>query len=128
MFAITKVLIVALGGGIGAASRYLVSVWAVERFGSGFPYGTLIVNIAGCFIIGLFMVLVTEKFEVSPEWRLLITTGFLGGLTTFSSFSYETLSLLDSDVRLAAYNLLANCIIGFTATWLGINLARYLSV
>ncbi|MDF2572323.1 MAG: CrcB-like protein [Sporomusa sp.] len=124
-----NILIVALGGGIGASSRYLVSSWAAERFGPNFPYGTLIVNVAGCFIIGLFMALVTDKLVVKPEWRLFVTTGFLGGLTTFSSFSYETMKLLqEADISLALYNVLANCMIGFLATWMGINLARYMTL
>lgn len=120
-------LVVALGGGIGTVLRYLVSCWAVERFGPGFPYGTLLVNIAGCLVIGAFMVLVTEQLIASPEWRLFVTTGFLGGLTTFSSFSYETMKLLhDGNTVLAAYNVLANCGIGFFATWAGMQAARYL--
>ncbi|MDF2572884.1 MAG: CrcB-like protein [Sporomusa sp.] len=124
-----NILIVAIGGGIGAASRYLVSSWAAERFGSNFPYGTLFVNVAGCFIIGLFLALVNDKIIVKPEWRLFVTTGFLGGLTTFSSFSYETIKLLqESDVSLALYNVIANCGIGFLATWVGMNCARYLTL
>lgn len=124
-----NILIVTLGGGIGAAARYVVSSWAAERFGANFPYGTLLVNVAGCFIIGLFLALVTDKLIVKPEWRLFVTTGFLGGLTTFSSFSYETIKLMqDANVSLALYNVLANCIIGFLATWLGINFARCLTL
>nr|WP_084577484.1 fluoride efflux transporter CrcB [Sporomusa malonica] len=124
-----NILIVTLGGGIGAASRYVVSSWAAERFGSNFPYGTLLVNVAGCFIIGLFLALVTDKLIVKPEWRLFVTTGFLGGLTTFSSFSYETIKLLqEAGISLALYNVLANCVIGFFATWMGINFARCLTL
>ncbi|MEG6584889.1 fluoride efflux transporter CrcB [Dendrosporobacter sp. 1207_IL3150] len=120
-----KLLLVAIGGGIGASTRYLVSSWAVERFGSGFPYGTLIVNVAGCFIIGMFMVITTEKFVVNPYWRLLVTVGFLGGLTTFSSYSYETFKLLEeASTTIALYNVFFNLITGFVATWLGIALAR----
>lgn len=121
----TKVLVVAIGGSIGAATRYLVSTWAAERFGSNFPYGTLIVNAVGCFIIGAFMVLVTERAIANPYWRLLVAVGFLGGLTTFSSFGYETLKLIeDAQLQWAAYNVLANFIIGFFATWLGMTIAR----
>ncbi|WP_371366624.1 Putative fluoride ion transporter CrcB [Sporomusa rhizae] len=124
-----SVLIVAVGGGIGSVARYLVSSWAAGRFGSDFPYGTLFVNVAGCFIIGFFMALVTEKVVTKPEWRLFITTGFLGGLTTFSSFSYETIKLLqEADTAFAAYNILGNCIIGFFATWVGISFAKYLTL
>lgn len=120
-----KVMMVAVGGGIGATTRYLVSTWAAEKFGTDFPYGTLIVNVVGCFIIGAFMTLATERLIVSPYWRLLVTVGFVGGLTTFSSYSYETFKLLqDADIMMAITNLLANVMIGFLATWLGISLAR----
>jgi CrcB protein len=120
-----KILVVAAGGSIGAVSRYLVSTWAAERFGANFPYGTLIVNVIGCFIIGMFMTMTTERFIVNPYWRLLITVGFVGGLTTFSSFSYETFRLLeDADMIMALYNIILNLILGFLATWIGIGAAR----
>ena len=120
-----KLLAVAIGGSIGATTRYLVSVWAAERFGANFPYGTLLVNVAGCFMIGLFMTLTTERLIVSPYWRLIFAVGFLGGLTTFSSLSYETLRLVeDSDILLAFYNTGLNLIVGFVATWAGIVIAR----
>ena len=122
-----KILAVAIGGGIGATTRYLVSNWAAGRFGADFPYGTLIVNVAGCFMIGLFMTLTTERLIVSPYWRLIFAVGFLGGLTTFSSYSYETLRLIeDSDLLPAFYNIVLNLILGFAATWAGIVVARLL--
>lgn len=120
-----NILVVAAGGSIGAVSRYLVSTWAAERFGASFPYGTLIVNVVGCFIIGIFMTMTTERFIINPYWRLLITVGFVGGLTTFSSFSYETFRLLeDADMMMAFYNIALNLALGFFATWLGIGAAR----
>jgi len=120
-----KLFAVALGGSVGAATRYLVSTWAAERFGSDFPYGTLVVNVVGCFIIGAFLVLVTERAIVNPYWRLIVAVGFLGGLTTFSSFGYETLKLIeDSRLQWAAYNVMANLFLGFLATWLGMTAAR----
>ena len=120
-----KLFAVALGGSVGAATRYFVSTWAAERFGSDFPYGTLIVNVVGCFIIGAFLVLVTERAIVNPYWRLIVAVGFLGGLTTFSSFGYETLKLIeDSQLQWAAYNVMANLFLGFLATWLGMTAAR----
>ncbi|MDT8900340.1 fluoride efflux transporter CrcB [Anaeroselena agilis] len=120
-----KVFAVALGGSIGAATRYLVSTWSAERFGSDFPYGTLIVNVVGCFIIGAFLVLVTERVIANPYWRLIVAVGFVGGLTTFSSFGYETLKLLeDAQLQWAAYNVIANMVLGFFATWLGMTIAR----
>lgn len=122
-----KIIVVAVGGSCGAVARYLVSLWAADRFGTAFPYGTLLANVAGCFVIGAFMTLATERFIVSPYWRLLVTVGFIGGLTTFSSFSYETLKLLeDAQPVLAIYNIILNLGAGLLATWLGMGLARLL--
>lgn len=120
-------LFVAIGGGIGSVTRYLTSVWAAGRFGADFPYGTLIVNIIGCFLIGLFMVVATEKVSLPSHWRLMIASGFLGGLTTFSSFGYETLKLVqDGALAPALQNVAANLFSGLIATWLGIIAARSL--
>ncbi|MBP2649822.1 MAG: CrcB-like protein [Firmicutes bacterium] len=120
-----KLLLVAVGGGVGSVTRYLVSNLLAARWGSEFPYGTLIVNVIGCFIIGIFMTLITERIMVNPYWRLLITVGFLGGLTTFSSFSYETLKLVgDGNIYYAIYNIGFNLLVGLVATWAGISVAR----
>lgn len=122
-----EVLLVAIGGSIGAVSRYLVSNWAARKFGTTLPYGTLLVNVVGCFIIGAFMTLATEKFVISPYWRLLITVGLVGGLTTFSSFSYETFKLLEvGSWNLGLANIFLNLFLGFGATWLGIILGRHI--
>lgn len=119
------ILLVALGGGVGAVARYLITVWAVERIGPFFPYGTLIVNVAGCFLIGLFMALAADKVITNPQWRLLAVSGFLGGLTTFSSFGYETVKLAnEGEPIFAFYNVLLNCLIGLAATWLGMGASR----
>lgn len=120
-----NIAFVAVGGAIGATARYLVSTWAAARFESSFPYGTLIVNLVGCFIIGAFMTIATERFIIHPHWRLLIAVGFLGGLTTFSSFSFETLRLLGEDNIMQAFaNVGLNVLAGLTATWLGMAAAR----
>ena len=120
-----NLLAVAVGGAIGACTRYLVSGWAAGRFGAEFPMGTLIVNIVGCFIIGAFLTITTERLIVSPYWRLIIAVGFLGGLTTFSSFGYETLRLIEaSDLTQAFWNVALNLGVGLGATWLGIVGAR----
>lgn len=120
-----NLLAVAVGGAIGACMRYLVSGWAAGRFGAEFPLGTLIVNVVGCFIIGVFLTLTTERLIVSPYWRLVVAVGFLGGLTTFSSFGYETLRLMeDAEVLPAFFNVALNLGVGLGATWLGIVGAR----
>ncbi|SEP00642.1 fluoride efflux transporter CrcB [Propionispora vibrioides] len=119
------IVLVAVGGGIGSVIRYLVSNWMAERFGPEFPFGTLLVNVVGCFIIGLFLTMTTERLSISPYWRLLVAIGLIGGLTTFSSFSYETLRLLQTaDALRAFYNVGLNLGVGFFATWLGIGIAR----
>ena len=120
-------LFVAIGGGVGSVTRYLTSVWAAGKFGVDFPYGTLLVNVAGCYLIGLFMILATERFMLPAHWRLLVASGFLGGLTTFSSFGYETLKLVqDGELLPAVQNIAANLFTGLVATWLGIISGRSL--
>ena len=121
------IIFVAIGGGVGSVTRYLTSVWAAERFGVAFPYGTLLVNVVGCYLIGLFMVLATERFMLPAHWRLLVASGFLGGLTTFSSFGYETLKLVqDGELLPAVQNVAANLFTGLAATWIGIISGRSL--
>lgn len=89
-----KVLYVGIGGFIGAALRYVISMQSSKYFNSNIPLGTLIVNVLGGFIIGLIMEISTSTDLISPNLRLFLTTGIMGGLTTFSTFSYETVSLI----------------------------------
>ena len=120
-----EVIVVALGGALGAVSRYTIGVIAVNRWGALVPWGTFSANCVGCFIIGLFMMLVLNRLEINPLWRMLIVTGFCGGLTTFSSFSYESLRLLQSGEHwLALGNVALNMVAGFTLTLLGMFAAR----
>ncbi|MCH9691230.1 MAG: fluoride efflux transporter CrcB [Gammaproteobacteria bacterium] len=86
-------LAIACGGAVGALLRYAISVWAYPLFQDKFPLGTLIVNLLGAFLIGICYVLITERGLLAPEWRLLLMTGLFGALTTFSTFSLETLML-----------------------------------
>lgn len=88
-----KVMLVALGGGLGAIARYAISIGAARLFGERFPIGTLLVNLAGCFLIGLVFALGMERNAASPNFRLFFITGFLGALTTFSSFGLESVNL-----------------------------------
>jgi CrcB protein len=87
-----KYLLILLGGGAGSLARYLAGAAITNRFGARFPTGTMVVNVTGCFLIGLTMTLLTERLQPHPYWRLVLVVGFLGGYTTFSSFEWETYS------------------------------------
>jgi len=120
-----ELLIVAAAGAAGAVARYAVSGWTYEAFGARLPWGTLAVNVAGCFLLGLVMHASLATTLVSPEWRLAIATGFLGAMTTFSTFSYETVREMEAGSWGAAgANVMLNLALGLPATWLGLLLAR----
>lgn len=122
-----RLLLVLLGGALGSGGRYLVATWAAARFGAAFPWGTLTVNVAGSFLIGLLATLADEAGRIGPDGRLFLVVGVLGGFTTFSSFSLETLRLAEqSELPRAAFNVLANLGLGLTAAVLGIAAAREL--
>ena len=123
-----KILMAGLGGFFGAILRYVLSTFIYKLFGTDFPYGTFAVNVLGCFLIGFFMGLVDAGVIISPNLRILIAIGFLGGFTTFSSFSYETVELLKAGAWISAvanvvYTIL-NCL---GATWIGEVLSRLIT-
>jgi CrcB protein len=114
-------MLVFLGGGIGAATRYWLSGLVHGRLGSAFPYGTLVVNILGCFVIGLIMGSMQERFVSTPPLRLFLTIGILGGFTTFSSFSYETIAMLkDGEFAYASLNVFLSVLCCLAGTWAGL--------
>jgi CrcB protein len=118
-------LIIGLGGFLGCNARYLLGGWIAERYGTSFPYGTLVINVSGSFVIGFFLVLTSERFIVHPNWRLFFTIGFLGGYTTFSTFSFETFSLIqDRSYFLALANMVGSVVLGQVAVVAGMILAR----
>ena len=99
---------VCLGSALGGGARYLISLGALRVLGAAFPYGTLAVNVLGSFLIGLIMHVALETALISPTARIFLTTGIMGGLTTYSTFNYETLQLAsDGEWLLASANLLA---------------------
>ncbi|MCA9921387.1 MAG: fluoride efflux transporter CrcB [Anaerolineales bacterium] len=115
-----RYLFIAIGAALGANARYLVGVWAAERFGTEFPYGTLIVNISGSFMLGFLVAVTTGKLQISPEMRLLLAVGFLGSYTTFSSFAVEsTLLWRDAGFWLGVRNVLLNNGVGLVCALLG---------
>ena len=118
------VLLVGVGSFIGGTLRYLATQFIQNKFLSSFPYGTLGVNIAGCFLIGLVFGL-SEKTNLGAEWRLFLAAGFCGGFTTFSAFSNETLALLrDGQFWSAAVYVIASVFFGLLATFTGISLFK----
>ncbi len=113
------------GGGL---ARYYLSGWIYNILGRTFPYGTLVVNIIGAYLIGLVMELGLRSTAISDTLRLGLTVGFLGGLTTFSTFSYETFALLEDGQFLTAFiNILASVAVCLFCTWLGIVTVRTLA-
>jgi len=122
---LTPYLLVLLGGGVGSLTRYMAGAAIMRRFGVAFPLGTLAVNVTGSFLIGLLMTVLTERLEWSPNWRLLLVTGFLGGYTTFSSFEYESFQAMRQGAAgIALLNLTGSVLAGYLAVWLGTALAE----
>lgn len=123
-----KTALIALFCAGGGVARYYLSMWVYSLLGRTFPYGTLAVNVIGAYLIGLIMEGALRSTILSDSLRLGVTVGLLGGLTTFSSFSYETFRLLeDGQFFLAMVNVLANVLICLFCTWLGIVTVRGLS-
>lgn len=122
---IVHFLYISAGAIIGANLRYLVGLWASQLWGVGFPYGTLLVNVIGCLLIGLFYGLGVTRLNITPELRLFFVVGVLGAFTTFSSFGNESISLLRrGDLLLAVVNIAANNLVGLLAVVVGLWLAR----
>jgi CrcB protein len=125
---VTRFLIVCGAGAAGCGARYLISLWAAKRIGTTFPYGTLIVNIVGSFLIALLLEVSTRAASFPPNLRLALTTGFLGGLTTYSSFNYETTALVTSGNAVRGLANIGITLIGcLVAGYLGLLLGRRLS-
>ncbi|MBC8353923.1 MAG: fluoride efflux transporter CrcB [Planctomycetes bacterium] len=123
-----KILLIGAFGGAGAILRYLISSWSVHWFGTGFPIGTLLVNVVGCFLLGLLYAVTETTALIPSEWRHGLGVGFLGGLTTFSTFGYETHHQLQNSLwRHAATNVLLNVALGLVAVWAGISIAKFIT-
>jgi CrcB protein len=118
-------LIIGAGGFAGAITRYALALWIGQRWGRSFPLGTFVINITGSLLIGLLMPLLTERFIVNPQWRLLLVVGFLGAYTTFSTFEYETGALLnDGEWLFAGLNVSLSVAVGFIALKIGEMIAK----
>ncbi|MBI3999157.1 MAG: fluoride efflux transporter CrcB [Candidatus Omnitrophica bacterium] len=114
-----------LGGVAGTIARYLLSGAVYQVFGANFPYGTLAVNLIGCFVIGFLAALAEDKFLLGPNARLLLMAGFCGAFTTFSTFMLETANLMKDGETLRAFvNVIASVLVGFIVFKLGVFLAE----
>ena len=112
---------------LGANLRYVISRLAAKEFGPVFPYGTLIINIVGSFIVGLFVIWTTERVLVDPRWRLLVVVGFCGSFTTFSSYAFESMSLFEQGQwGLMLANVFANNLFCLAGALAGMAVARAL--
>lgn len=123
-----KYLLIALGGGLGSLARYWVGSFVAGRLGAKFPYGTLVVNLSACILIGFSLELLTRHTHASPEWRYLVPIGFIGAYSTFSTFEWETFANLQAGgIAIAGTYLVVSIALGLAGIWCGVQLARVVS-
>ena len=122
---ITNFLLVALGGGLGSMARYGCQRFFIVQYPGHFPWGTMLVNIAGCFLIGIFWGLHFRSFNSNESWKLFLMTGLCGGFTTFSAFTLEAIGLLREDRAGLFFIYVGGSVLaGLIATWAAIRLMR----
>lgn len=125
--AFNQLMFIAAGGAIGAVFRFLVSNGIHSFMSRDFPYGTLTVNVIGSFVMGISYVMLIERLNISPEWRAFIIVGLLGAFTTFSTFSIETLVLIENgELSKALLNVLLSVLLCVMGSWIGLILGRQL--
>lgn len=122
-----KFLWISIGAVFGANLRYWVADWAANRWGGDFPYGTFLINMTGSFILGMVVVLITDHYIIDPRLRILITVGLLGSFTTFSTYTYESIALIQQGQWwLGLVNLLGSSLLGGLSALLGIWIGKLL--
>jgi CrcB protein len=122
---VSRFLLIALGGALGSLARYSVGFWVQERVPGAFPYGTFIVNMSGCLVMGLVMTRLNEGTAVNVNWRFFVPVGFIGAYTTFSAFEFETFRLIEQGLPLVGLGyVVSSLILGYVALWLGVITAR----
>ncbi|MGB2670914.1 MAG: fluoride efflux transporter CrcB [Candidatus Acidiferrum sp.] len=120
-----KYLMVGIGGFLGSIARFWLGGYIGAKMGTRFPYGTMVINCTGCFLIGFIVTLMAERTHWSPNWRYLIPIGFIGAYTTLSTFEYETFrAMQEGDILIAFLNVMISVIVGFFLVWLGVIAGR----
>lgn len=123
-----RYLWIAIGGSLGALARYWVGATIASRFGTKFPYGTFVINITACVVIGFSLDFLGRHSELNPAWRFLIPVGFIGAYSTFSTFEWETFSNLQlGAVLIAAVYVVLSVFVGLLAVWCGVWIAKVVS-
>ena len=116
---------IGLGGALGAIARYQLAALIQARVPVGFPWGTFVVNITGCLVMGIATTLLAERLVLHPNWRFLVPIGFIGAYTTFSTFEFETFqAVTDGAWIVGGLNVLASVLAGYMALWIGVMLTR----
>lgn len=124
---LTPYLAISMGGALGANARYLLASWAATQWGTDFPVGTLVINVSGSCILGIYLTLVTERFTGHEAARLFVATGFLGAYTTFSTFSVEALRLIETgDAAAGLKYIVASVVLSIVAAAIGMIVAHAL--
>ena len=122
-----KTIFIAVAGLLGTLARYWLSGVVARQYGETFPWGTMVVNLVGCFLAGAVFYLADERFLLSPTLRTIILIGFLGGLTTFSSYGLQTFTLVrDGELAIAMLNVVASNVLGLLMVWTGYVVCRAL--
>jgi fluoride exporter len=119
-----RFLWVALGGALGSLARYTLGAWIFSRMGTRFPYGTFVINITGCFIIGMALTILDTHMELPSAWRLAVPIGFVGAYTTFSTFEFETYRLAEGRPAIALLYVGSSVVLGYLAVYLGIQTSK----
>lgn len=124
----SKYMYIALGGALGAIARFWVDSAVASRLGTKFPYGTFVINITACVLIGFSLTFLAKRTDLNPAWRFLVPIGFVGAYSTFSSYEWETISTLrNGDFSMAALYTFGSLFLGLLAVWCGILLAEMIS-